>query len=105
MQFIKASQQFQIASTDRMELIVDAAATDADQLRLTLDGKGMGAVDYRFALSNPALVSALSKKSFSNVSCPILACIAFTSTGGLDSLLLPKSSAARSLSCRFQSVT
>jgi hypothetical protein len=31
----------------------------------------MGSVDHFFALSNPALVSALSKKSFSSVSCPI----------------------------------
>jgi len=31
-------------------------------------------VDHRFALSNPALVSAPSKKSFSSVSSPILAC-------------------------------
>ena len=31
-------------------------------------------VDHRFALSNPALLSAPSKKSFSSVSSPILAC-------------------------------
>ena len=34
----------------------------------------MRTVDHRFALSNPALVSAPSKKSFSSVSSPILAC-------------------------------
>ncbi len=37
-------------------------------------------VDHRFALSNPALVSAPSKKSFSSVSSPILACKLFKST-------------------------
>ncbi|MGY3079162.1 hypothetical protein ACVWZZ_005570 [Bradyrhizobium sp. LM6.10] len=39
-------------------------------------------VDHRFALSNPALVSAPSKKSFSSVSSPILACNDFTSMAG-----------------------
>jgi hypothetical protein len=39
-------------------------------------------VDHRFALSNPALVSAPSKKSFSSVNSPILACRDFTSIAG-----------------------
>jgi hypothetical protein len=39
-------------------------------------------VDHCFALSNPALVSAPSKKSFSSISSPILACSDFTSTAG-----------------------
>jgi hypothetical protein len=47
-------------------------------------------VDHRFALSNPALLSALSKKSFSSVSSPILACSDFTSrAGSLAPLPLP----------------
>jgi hypothetical protein len=37
------------------------------------------AVDHRLARSNPALLSAPSKKSFSSVSWPILACSVFTS--------------------------
>ena len=37
------------------------------------DGKIVIAVDHRFALSMPALVSAPSKKSFSSASSPILA--------------------------------
>ena len=61
--------------------IGDAVAAYANQFGLPFDRKHMPAVDYRFALSNPALVSALSKKSFSSVSCPILACMAFTSRG------------------------
>ncbi len=40
-------------------------------------------VDHRFTLSNPALVSAPSRKSFSSVSSPILACSAFRSTGDI----------------------
>src|SRR5215218_1276201 len=43
----------------------------------------MRAVDHRFALGDsPALPSALSKKSLTRVSSPILACRVFTSTGG-----------------------
>src|SRR5436190_17344283 len=39
-------------------------------------------VDHRLALNSPALLSAPSKKSFSSVSSPILACSVFTSTAG-----------------------
>ena len=81
-QFIKATHQGQFIGADGLSLIVDAASANAGQLGLLFDRKRMGAVNYLFALSNPTLVSALSKKSFSNVSCPILACRAFTSTGG-----------------------
>ena len=41
-------------------------------LGLARDGKLVVSVDHRFALSNPALVSAPSKKSFSSVNCPDL---------------------------------
>jgi hypothetical protein len=44
-------------------------------------GRVVVTVDHRFALSNPALVSARSKKSFSSVSCPILACSGCQVTG------------------------
>ncbi len=43
------------------------------------DGKIVIAVDHRFALNMPALVSAPSKKSFSSVTSPILARGAFKS--------------------------
>jgi hypothetical protein len=43
----------------------------------------MAAVNHRFALSNPALVSAPSKKSFSRVSSPILARSVLTSMLGV----------------------
>jgi hypothetical protein len=62
------------------------------------------AVNHRFALSKPALVSAFSKKSFSSASSPILACSDFTSTAGCAPPLPPgpKPSAARLSSCAFQ---
>jgi len=54
-----------------------------------------------FALSNPALLSAPSKK-FSNANWPILACSTFRSTGGVLGSP-PKTSAARSTNWRFRS--
>jgi hypothetical protein len=48
------------------------------------------AVDHRFALSKPALVSAPSKKSFSSVNSPILACSDFTSIAGAAGAMLPE---------------
>jgi hypothetical protein len=64
------------------------------------------AIDHRFALSHPALVSALSKKSFSSVSSPILACSDFTSTAGAacGPPPGPKISEALASSCDFQVV-
>jgi multiple sugar transport system substrate-binding protein len=44
-----------------------------DDFGLFRDAQRMISVDHRLALSNPALVSAPSKKSFSSVSSPILA--------------------------------
>src|SRR6202011_613241 len=63
-------------------------------------------VDHRFALSSPALLSAPSKKSFSSVSSPILACSDFTSTAGVLGAVLPdpKMSEALPSSCAFQVV-
>jgi hypothetical protein len=62
------------------------------------------AVDHRFALSNPTLLSSLSKKSFSSVSWPNLAWSTFKTTGGRLPADFPKTSAARSLSCHVHSV-
>jgi len=49
-------------------LIINAAAADLQNFRLPGDRQIVLTVDHRFALSNPALVSAPSKKSFSSVS-------------------------------------
>jgi hypothetical protein len=55
--------------------LADTTATANIQSRRLLgDGQIVLTVDHRFALSNPALVSAPSKKSVSSVSSPILAC-------------------------------
>jgi len=64
-------------------------------------------VDHRLALSNPALVSAPSKKSFSSVSSPILAWSDFTSIAGMAGVPPPpdpKISEALPSSCDFQAV-
>src|SRR5215468_1593124 len=86
--------------------IVDTATTDVESFCLFADRQIVLAVNHRFALSNPALLSAPSKKSFSNVNSPILACSAFTSTTGSAALpaLGPKTSAAPPSSCAFQIV-
>ncbi len=74
MQFIDPTHQRQIGVADRSGLVAHRAETDVQQRRLSLHRESVGPVDHHFALSNPALVSALSKKSFSTASCPILAC-------------------------------
>jgi hypothetical protein len=51
----------------------------------------------------PALLSAPAKKSFSNASCPILACSSFKSTVGGDTDSAPNTLAARSSNWFFQS--
>src|ERR671910_558300 len=61
--------------------------------------------DHRFALGHtPTLPSALSKKSLTSVSSPILACRVFTSTGGVPVPALgsdPNTPAAPSSNCAF----
>ena len=69
--------------------IINAAAADLQNFCLLGDRQIMFTVDHRFALSNPALVSAPSKKSFSSVNSPILACSDFTSIAGAAGALLP----------------
>jgi hypothetical protein len=86
--------------------IINAAAADLQNFGLLGDRQIMFTVDHRFALSNPALVSAPSKKSFSSVSSPILACSDFTSTAGVAGVPPPdpKISEALLSSCDFQVV-
>src|SRR5262245_37322489 len=73
----------------RPRQVGDAAAADVQSFRLLGDRQIVRPVDHRFALSKPALVSAPSKKSFSSVSSPILACSDFTSTAGRSAPLPP----------------
>src|SRR6202022_2582133 len=83
-----------------------AAAADLQNLCLLGDRQIVFTIDHRFALSHPALVSAPSKKSFSRVSSPILACSDFTSTAGVAGVPPPgpKISEALASSCDFHAV-
>src|SRR5674476_640463 len=89
MQPIEMPHDREIGVRYRARQVIDAAAADLQNLRLLCDRKIVLAVDHRFALSNPALVSAPSKKSFSSVSSPILACSDFTSIAGAASAMFP----------------
>src|SRR5208282_3840455 len=105
MQPVEAPHDFQVGRRHRPWQVVDAATADAQNLRLLGDRQIVLTVDHRFALSNPALVSAPSKKSFSSVSSPIFACRDFTSTAGCAAPLpRPKTSAAPPSSCAFHDV-
>src|SRR6266851_2393837 len=79
----------EVGRRHRARQIINAAAADLQNVRLLGDRQIVLAVDHRFALSNPALVSAPSKKSFSSVSSPILACSDFTSITGVAGVALP----------------
>src|ERR1700716_3454383 len=93
----------EVGGRHRTRQIINAAAADLQNFRLLGDRQIMSTVDHRFALSNPALVSAPSKKSFANVSSPILACSDFTSTAGVAGVPPPgpKISEALASSCDF----
>src|SRR4249920_15735 len=106
MQPVETAHDRKLRLRHRPRPVVDAAAADAQNPRLLADRQIVRAVDHRFALSNPALVSAPSKKSFSSVSSPILACSDFRSTAG-SALPLPgpNTSTALPSSCAFQDVT
>src|SRR5262247_1993031 len=88
MQLVHAPHQCKIGGRHRTRLVVKTATTDVQHGRLPRQWEIMIAVNHRLALSNPALSSALSKKSFSRVSSPILACSALMSTSGVDGLAL-----------------
>src|ERR1700710_1084965 len=73
----------------RLRLVVKVAPAKPQQGRLPNQRQLMGPVNHRLALSRPALVSAPDKKSFSNVSSPILAGSVFTSIAGDASDAVP----------------
>jgi|TARA_B100001059_G_C17421666_1_gene373502 hypothetical protein len=62
---------------------------DAKNLGLFAHRKFVVCINHRFELSKPTLMSALSKKSFSDVSSPILACKTFTTTVDSAGLVAP----------------
>src|SRR5271154_6055255 len=107
MQLGETPHDGEVGRGNRTRQIIHTAAADLQNLRLLRDRQIMFTVDHRFALSNPALVSAPSKKSFSSVNSPILACSDFTSTAGCTAPLPPpgpKTSAAPPSSCAFHAV-
>jgi hypothetical protein len=79
-QFVQLAHEGEIGGGYGALQVIDGAAADAERRRLLGDRQPVLAVNHRFALSRPALVSAPSKKSFSSVSSPIFACSDFTST-------------------------
>src|SRR5674476_1554548 len=89
MQPVETPHDCEVGFRQRTRQVVDAATANAQNLRLLGDRQFVLAVDHRFALSKPALVSAPSKKSFSSVSAPILACNDFTSMAGCAAPLPP----------------
>ena len=106
MQPVEMPHDRKIGFRHRPRQVVDAAAADTKNLGLLGDRQIVPAVDHRFALSNPALVSAPSKKSFSSVNSPILACSDFTSIAGcaVEPPPGPNTSAAPLSSCAFHEV-
>jgi hypothetical protein len=58
----------EVGGRHRARQIINAAAADLQNFRLLGDRPIVSTVDHRFALSNPALVSAPSKKSTSLIS-------------------------------------
>src|SRR5215208_5937153 len=96
----------EVGGRRRARQIINAAAADLQNFRLPGDRQIVSTVDHRFALSNPALVSAPSKKSFSSVNSTILACSDFTSIAGMADVPppSPKISEALPSSCDFHAV-
>lgn len=94
--------QLKISWPCRPGLIVCARSRELQDTALLRYRQLMIAVYHLFALSLPALESALSKKSFSRVSSPILACSSFIS-GSLPFLDPSKTVEAPSSTCCFQS--
>ena len=68
MQLVDAAHECQIDGTYRLGQVVHRASADFEQFGLLGNRQFVISVNHGFALSNPALVSALSKKSFSKVS-------------------------------------
>ena len=62
MQPVETPHDREVGFRHRARQVIDTATADAQNLRLLGDRQIVLTVDHRFALSNPALVSAPSKK-------------------------------------------
>src|SRR3954452_18281321 len=82
MQLVHPAHDGEIGRENRSGQVVDPAAADPERLGLLGNGQRVRAVDHRFALSRPALLSAPDKRLVPGS--PILAYNVFTSTAGVD---------------------
>ena len=87
MQPVETPHHLQVGRRYRTRPVVDAATADAQNLRLLCDRQIVFTVNSCFALIYPALMSAPSKKSFSNVISSDPSVQRFTSTAGSDAEL------------------
>ena len=76
-QLVDGAHQRQVPLRGRCRQVIHVRPRDLQQLRLPLHRQPMCLDDHRFALASPTRPSAISKKSTSNASCPIFACISF----------------------------
>src|SRR5690606_26417892 len=73
MERIHASHHVDVFIGNQGRRVVHAAPGNPEEFGLAADSEGVIAADHFFSPSNPALPSALSKKSISSACCPILA--------------------------------
>jgi hypothetical protein len=103
-QFVDSLHQLKVRLENLDRPVIGRRSRQPQQHALSSYGNLGLAVNHLFALSSPALISAFSKKSFSRLSCPILACMRWISGPFSFSGFSPNAMAAFSWSCRFQSV-
>ena len=80
MQLINGIHELQISCAHGSRKVIHRSSADSQQLGLAANTQRVVSVNHLLALSNPALVSALFKKSNSSACCLILACKSFKST-------------------------
>ncbi|MET4222645.1 hypothetical protein ABIB00_007884 [Bradyrhizobium sp. LB14.3] len=105
MQPIETPHDREIGVRHRARQVIDAATADLQDFRLLRDRQIVLAVDHRFALSNPAVVSARSEKSFFSVSSSTSrAATSFRSRTSGTAVPGPKSPEAPPFSSAFDAV-
>ncbi len=100
MQRVNLTHELKRLAVVGLRLVIKSRPLQIQQFALAAYLQGMGAVNHRFALGNPAKPPARSKKSTSKVNCPILACKSFTSSSDTAPTgSLPKLAAMLSIAC------
>ncbi|MGY4485358.1 hypothetical protein ACVWWR_004549 [Bradyrhizobium sp. LM3.2] len=100
-QLIQMPHDREVGGRHRARQIINAAAADLQNFRLPGDRQIVSTVDHRFALSNPALVSAPSKRQLSDLGMQRLH---IDCRRGRRRALVPKISEALPSSCDFHAV-